>query len=44
MRLTPFLMFTGTAEAAMNFYLALFPDSRVESIERSFDRQEAAVP
>jgi len=33
-RITPFLMFEGKAEEAMNFYVSLFPASRVESIER----------
>jgi predicted 3-demethylubiquinone-9 3-methyltransferase (glyoxalase superfamily) len=27
-------MFEGQAEKAMNFYISLFPDSRVESIDR----------
>lgn len=31
---TPFLMFEGAAEAAMNFYVTLFRDSRIERIER----------
>ena len=31
---TPFLMFEGTAEAAMNFYVTLFPGSQVVRIER----------
>ena len=30
----PFLMFTGTAEAAMNFYVSVVPDSRIVSLER----------
>jgi predicted 3-demethylubiquinone-9 3-methyltransferase (glyoxalase superfamily) len=30
----PFLMFAGSAEAAMNFYVSLFPDSAITSIER----------
>jgi predicted 3-demethylubiquinone-9 3-methyltransferase (glyoxalase superfamily) len=34
MKITTFLMFDGKAEAAMNDYIALFPDSRVHSIER----------
>jgi predicted 3-demethylubiquinone-9 3-methyltransferase (glyoxalase superfamily) len=34
MKITTFLMFDGQAEAAMNDYIALFPDSRVQSIER----------
>lgn len=33
-RITPFLMFEGKAEQAMKFYLSLFPDSRVERLER----------
>jgi predicted 3-demethylubiquinone-9 3-methyltransferase (glyoxalase superfamily) len=31
---TPFLMFPGGAEAAMNFYRSLFPDARIESLVR----------
>jgi predicted 3-demethylubiquinone-9 3-methyltransferase (glyoxalase superfamily) len=31
---TPFLMFEGKAEEAMNFYVALFPDGRVLDITR----------
>lgn len=34
MRLTPFLMFTGQAQAAMDFYLSLFPEARITEIER----------
>ncbi len=34
MNITPHLMFTGQAEAAMDFYVRLFPDSRVVSVER----------
>jgi len=34
MTVTPFLMFEGTAEAAMNFYLPLFPGSTIDSITR----------
>ena len=33
-RITPFLMFEGKAEDAMDFYVSLFPDSRVERVER----------
>lgn len=33
-RITPFLMFEGKAEEAMDFYVSLFPESQVESIER----------
>lgn len=32
--ITPFLMFEGNAEAAMNFYVSLFPGSSIRSIER----------
>ena len=31
--ITTFLMFTGTAEEAMNFYVSLFRGSKVESVE-----------
>ncbi|MDR3633541.1 MAG: VOC family protein [Isosphaeraceae bacterium] len=31
---TPFLMFEGSAEAAVNFYVTLFPGSKIERIER----------
>jgi predicted 3-demethylubiquinone-9 3-methyltransferase (glyoxalase superfamily) len=31
---TPFLMFDGSAEAAVNFYVTLFPGSRIDRIER----------
>ena len=34
MRITTFLMFTGEAEAAMSFYVSLFPRSQILSIER----------
>ena len=30
----PFLMFEGSAEAAMTFYVELFPDAEIISIER----------
>lgn len=30
---TPFLMFTGRAREAMEFYVSLVPDSRIESVE-----------
>lgn len=33
-KLAPFLMFEGRAEAAMRFYVGLFPDGRVESVAR----------
>jgi predicted 3-demethylubiquinone-9 3-methyltransferase (glyoxalase superfamily) len=32
--ITTFLMFEGTAEAAMNFYLAAFPGASIDKIER----------
>jgi predicted 3-demethylubiquinone-9 3-methyltransferase (glyoxalase superfamily) len=34
MTVTPFLMFEGAAEAAMNFYLSLFPGAAIDSIAR----------
>lgn len=34
MRATPFLMFQGNAEEAMDFYVSLFPDARIDAIER----------
>jgi predicted 3-demethylubiquinone-9 3-methyltransferase (glyoxalase superfamily) len=34
MTITPFLMFEGAAEAAMNFYASLFPGSTIDSITR----------
>ena len=34
MSITPFLMFTGAAEEAMNFYVSLFPNSRIQGISR----------
>ena len=30
--INPFLMFANGAEAAMNFYMSLFPDSKIESL------------
>lgn len=33
-KITTFLMFEGNAEAAMNFYMSLFADSKVVSIQR----------
>ena len=32
--INPFLMFVGDAEKAMNFYMSLFPASKVESLTR----------
>jgi predicted 3-demethylubiquinone-9 3-methyltransferase (glyoxalase superfamily) len=34
MTVTPLLMFEGAAEAAMNFYLSLFPGSTIDSLIR----------
>jgi predicted 3-demethylubiquinone-9 3-methyltransferase (glyoxalase superfamily) len=31
---TPFLMFTGKAEEAMNLYVSLFGDSKIDKIDR----------
>jgi predicted 3-demethylubiquinone-9 3-methyltransferase (glyoxalase superfamily) len=33
-RVTPFLMFEGKAEEAMDFYVSLFPEARVVSLSR----------
>lgn len=33
-KITPFLMFEGAAEEAMQFYVALFRDSQIKRIER----------
>ena len=33
-KITNFLMFTGKAEEAMNFYISLFPNSEIVSIKR----------
>lgn len=33
-KITTFLMFEGNAEAAMNFYMSLFADSKIVSIQR----------
>ena len=30
----PFLMFEGRAEEAMTLYVSLFPDARIEKVER----------
>ena len=34
-RITPCLWFDGTAEEAANFYVTLFPDSRVDNVVRA---------
>jgi predicted 3-demethylubiquinone-9 3-methyltransferase (glyoxalase superfamily) len=33
-RILPFLMFEGRAEEAMNFYVSLFPEAKVENVTR----------
>jgi len=40
--ITPFLMFTGKAEEAMDFYVSLFPNAKVEAISR-YDSGEAGA-
>ncbi|MCG3180370.1 MAG: hypothetical protein BIFFINMI_02730 [Phycisphaerae bacterium] len=32
--ISPFLLFVGSAEEAMNFYVGLFPDSRIDRVQR----------
>ena len=34
MQITTFLMFSGTAEEAMSFYVSIFPSSRIVAINR----------
>ena len=34
-KITPFLWFDGQAEQAADFYVSLFPDSRVDRVTRS---------
>ena len=34
MNVTPFLMFEGSAEKAMDYYVSIFPDSRILDIRR----------
>ena len=34
-KITPFLWYDGKAEEAANFYVTLFPDSRVDNVARS---------
>ncbi len=41
-KLTPFLMFQGRAEEAMNFYISLFPNSKMENITRYGPNQAGA--
>jgi predicted 3-demethylubiquinone-9 3-methyltransferase (glyoxalase superfamily) len=33
-KITPFLMFEGKAEEAMNFYVGLFPDAKIVTVQR----------
>ena len=33
-KITPFLMFEGSAEEAMNFYISLFPGSEIRSVTK----------
>lgn len=33
-KITPFLMFTGQAEAAVNYYMSLFNDAKVVSMQK----------
>lgn len=40
---TPFLMFEGAAEEAANFYVSVFRDSSIQSIER-YDPGEPGAP
>ena len=39
-KITTFLMFEGKAEEAMNFYISLFPDSRIKSISRYGENED----
>ncbi len=39
-RITPFLMFNGNAEEAMNFYISLFDEAQIESI---FHQEDGTV-
>lgn len=41
--ISPFLMFSGKAEEAMNFYVSLFPNSGVTSISRYGENEEGAA-
>ncbi len=41
--ITPFLMYSGDAEAAMQFYASLFPDAQIDIAER-FDEKEPGKP
>ena len=41
--INPFLMFASGAEAAMNFYLSLFPDSRIRQLATAPDLAPIAL-
>ena len=41
--INPFLMFPSGAEAAMNFYISLFPGSRIETLLRYGDEGPGAA-
>ncbi|MGA7668802.1 MAG: VOC family protein [Nitrolancea sp.] len=41
-RITPFLMFTGQAEEAMNLYASVFPDAEIEQIQRYGEGEDGA--
>ena len=41
--INPFLMFTGRAEEAMNYYLSIFPGGSITSIERWRDGEPGRV-
>ena len=43
MQISTHLMFTGRAEEAMSFYVSLFPNSRIVSIDNGFSRRFAWV-
>jgi predicted 3-demethylubiquinone-9 3-methyltransferase (glyoxalase superfamily) len=36
-------MFEGNAEQALNFYLSIFPDSRIKSISRYEDKEDGSA-
>lgn len=42
-KITPFLMFAGQAEEAMEFYVSVFPDSEIASLVR-YGEGEAGTP
>jgi len=41
--ISPFLMFTGQADAAMRFYLSLFPGSQVKSLKLYGENEAGAA-